>query len=125
MLKKTQTYCFDPLAVHFIMLVSFSEVQTSITFLADQKIRKVHLKSSKPHLLSLKCSLEAFCTYCRPMIPATLSSCIWTYDVTVYSSLQLPWVSTTLKTHCLEYRLQSFSGAGSNNFLDRINSYTS
>jgi len=43
---KKKTYSFDPLAVHFVMLISFSEVQASITFLADQKIRKVHLQST-------------------------------------------------------------------------------
>ena len=37
------TYCFNSLAIHFIMLFSFSEVQASITLLVDQKIWKVHL----------------------------------------------------------------------------------
>lgn len=41
------THSFNSFAVHLVMLVSFSEVKASITFLAYQKIRKIYLHIEK------------------------------------------------------------------------------
>ena len=41
------THSFNSFAIHLVMLVRFSEVQASITFLAYQKIRKIYLYMEK------------------------------------------------------------------------------
>lgn len=38
------THGLNPLAVHFIMDVSFGEIQTSVPLLVDEKVREIHLK---------------------------------------------------------------------------------
>lgn len=58
------THSFNSFAIHLVMLVSFSEVQASITFLAYKKIRKIylHIKKRKEKILQHWQDNASYCT---------------------------------------------------------------